>query len=83
MRRRSSIIRCVLVLIVGLVNDNGSSSLFSGVSSSSVVEGVTAIDGIFVGIECLRNISDLSGLCDNDIGAGNTMAGVGGGRNCT
>lgn len=51
------------------------SSLLS-TSSSSVVDGVTAIDGIFVGMECLRKTSDvdLRGLC---------VGGIGDGRNCT
>lgn len=44
------------------------SSLLSA-SSSSVVDGVTAIDGIFAGMEYFR------GLCD--------AAGIGAGRNCT
>lgn len=65
---------CGLTLIVGLVNVCSTfSSLFSAESSSSVVDGVTAIDGICVGIECLRIISEnLRGLCDDDIDGGCT-----------
>lgn len=62
--------------MVGLVNAMAFSSVLS-TSSSSVVDCVIAIEGIFVGMECLRSISDddLRGLCDT--------VGIGDGRNCT
>lgn len=72
LRRRSASFRCGLIRIVGLVN---AIAFSSSTSSSSVVDGVTAIEGIFVGMECLRNVSDddLRGLWE---------AGIADGRNC-